>query len=55
MDTNLYVNGQAVPNITDPGMPYYTGCLFPVISYDPAAGTPYHTPPSYNPKLGIID
>jgi hypothetical protein len=55
MDTNFYVNGQAVPNITMPGMPYYVGELFPVISYDPAAGQPYHTKPAYNPKTGIID
>lgn len=56
MDTGgIYLNGQPMPNITVGGIPYYTGVLFPVIGYDPASGKPYHTAPSYNPKLGIID
>jgi hypothetical protein len=44
-----------MPNITDPGLPYYTGVLFPVVGYDPAAGQPYHTAPNVNRKDGIND
>lgn len=51
----ITVNGVPMPNITDPGMPYYTGVLFPVVGYDPAAGRPYHTPPNVNRKDGIND
>lgn len=51
----IYVNGAPQPNMTRAGVPYYTGVLSPVIGYDPLAGQPFHTKPSYNPKLGIQD
>ncbi len=56
MDTGgIYVNGVAMPNITIPGVPYFTGVLFPVVGFDPNAGQPYHTASNIGRKDGVND